>query len=140
MIAPPSMSAVRRTASLPEAADSPFDTPWCLAAMEAGLAPWFYDVATDRLHWSHALHAGLGYPALPSAPTVRWWMSQVHPDDAEHAAHTYDAVGAGTITTWSLPYRLRRADGSWAPVVDVGHATRDVTGKLAQLAGYVLFR
>lgn len=133
------MTTTRFASSAHGAAASPFDDPWCSAAMQAGLAPWVYDVATDRLRWSQPLHAGLGYPDLPSAPTVRWWMSQVHPEDAERAALTYDAVGAGTLTTWSVPYRLRRADGTWAAVVDVGHATRDATGQLLQLAGYVVF-
>lgn len=133
------MTATLRSSRAAASPASPFDDAWCMAAMQAGLAPWIYDVATDHLRWSEALHAGLGYPSLPSAPTVRWWMSQVHPEDAERAALAYDAVGAGQITSWSIPYRMRRADGGWASVVDVGHATRDHVGQLVQLAGYVVF-
>ncbi|MCU0623790.1 MAG: PAS domain-containing protein [Gemmatimonadaceae bacterium] len=141
MIAPASLrasSVTPRTSGAPgDADDALFADPWCRAARAAGLAPWRYDVATDRLVWSHALHAALGHPALPSAPTVRWWMTQVHPDDAAEAARAYDAIGAGQAETWRIPYRLRRADGGYAAVIDIGAAVRGPGGALVQLVGYV---
>lgn len=134
------MNAPTVTPRTPDGDDAPFTDPWCQAARRAGLAPWVYEVAADRLTWSTELHGGLGYPQLPSAPTVRWWMTQLHPEDAPHAALTYDAVGAGRLEEWSLPYRLKRADGGWATVTDIGHAIRDDAGQLVRLVGYVVFR
>lgn len=139
MIAPASLRPSDVTKRTSPSDQAPFDDPWCRAARAAGLAPWAYDVATDRLVWSEALHAALGHPALPSAPTVRWWMNQVHPDDAAQAARAYDAIGAGHADEWSIPYRLRRADGSYAAVTDIGAAVRDDAGALVRLVGYVVF-
>lgn len=115
----------------------PFDAPWCRAAAFAGLAPWIYDVELDRLVWSEALHRRVGYPELPSAPTVRWWATQVHPDDLADAIRVYDDVGAGVCDEWVMPYRLRHADGSWVSVIDAGIAVRHPDGQLQRLYGYV---
>jgi PAS domain-containing protein len=99
--------------------------------------PWSYDVASDRLVWSDALHRALGSPPLPSAPTVRWWMTQVHPEDVALAASAYDRVGTGDADSWVMEYRLRAADGRWVRVRDVGTASRAPDGKLTRLDGYV---
>ncbi len=118
----------------------PFDAPWCRAAAFAGLAPWIYDADLDRLVWSETLHARAGYPELPSAPTVRWWATQVHPDDIAGAIRVYDDVSAGLTDEWVMPYRLRRSDGSWLAVIDAGIAVRHPDGRVHRLYGYVALR
>jgi PAS domain-containing protein len=135
VIASPALAAHTPPAGLP--ALDPFDTPWCRAAAFAGLAPWMYDVDLDRLFWSDALHARVGYPALPSTPTVRWWATQVHPDDIAASIRVYDDVGAGVSDEWVMQYRLRHADGSWLRVTDAGIATRHADGRVHRLYGFV---
>jgi PAS domain-containing protein len=140
MIAPRSVPVPDLPSRLHASEDVWFDHPWCRAAQTAGLAAWRYDVVADRLMWSEALHAALGYPALPSTPTIRWWMSRVHPDDVASVARAYDAASAHALDGWAVPYRLRRSDGSYSAVTDFGTAVRDDSGELVGLMGYLSFR
>lgn len=117
-----------------------FDEPWCRAAQAAGLAAWRYDVVADHLVWSEALHAALGFPPLPSTPTVRWWLSRVHPDDVASVARAYDTACSHALESWALTYRLQRGDSTYSTVTDFGTTVRDESGGLVALLGYLSVR
>jgi signal transduction histidine kinase len=45
------------------------------------------------------------------------------------------AVASGAASAWQAEYRLRRADGAWASVLDRGYLLRNPQGQVARMLG-----
>ncbi|WP_230467390.1 PAS domain-containing sensor histidine kinase [Lujinxingia vulgaris] len=85
-------------------------------------AIWEWDCESGALFWHAGLHDVLGYDKGTLDPTLDAWAEHVHPDDRERVVVSlHNAVEMGQ-SAWVEEYRFRRADGSWAQVVDRGFA------------------
>jgi PAS domain S-box-containing protein len=81
-----------------------------------------YDFRTGAAVWNEAAPALFGYePAR--APQMGWWNERIHPDDRRRIVDGVRAAMLHCAPTWSDEYRFRRADGSYATVVDRVHFT-----------------
>lgn len=65
------------------------------------------------------------------------WLDAVHPDDREAVLRSFVEASASR-TRSRVEYRLRRADGSWAWVIDIGEPRLSSEGSLMGFAGSVL--
>ncbi len=88
---------------------------------------WDYDPRKDRLVWNEALTTLFGYTVPPEGTTVEWWEEKVHPQEREEIVTSCARFIAGAQERWYAEYRFRRADGSYAEVIDQG--IRRKTGK-----------
>jgi diguanylate cyclase (GGDEF)-like protein/PAS domain S-box-containing protein len=61
------------------------------------------------------------------------WLKPIHPDDRDNVYAAY-LRARNLKCAYTVEYRLRRADGSWAWVIDVGHPR---IGRDGHLIGYV---
>jgi PAS domain S-box-containing protein len=81
---------------------------------------WDWDLPAGRVSWSDRVTEVLGYPPQDVRQDSGWWPSLVHPDDRDRVAEGFRRAVQGGKTLWSDEYRLRRANGTYARVLDRG--------------------
>lgn len=97
-------------------------------------AIWDRNVATGEISWSAGLSAQFGHDSTVSR-TNEWWQDHIHPDDRSQITHSMrDALGSDD-DYWMGEYRFRRADESYANVLDSGYIARDPAGGPANFMG-----
>jgi PAS domain S-box-containing protein len=79
-----------------------------------------------------------GYQPDDVPPEGAWWKEHIHPDDRVATVASIEAATAGTTSHWTAEYRFRRADSSFAYVVDRGSIIRDARGKPLRMVGAML--
>jgi PAS domain S-box-containing protein len=84
-------------------------------------AIWDRDLIADRIEWSEAVQALFGYHPGDIDAGGAWWRERIHPEDRVRVLGLFDAfVSKPPGENWKQEYRFRRADGSWAHVLDRG--------------------
>ncbi|NER62778.1 PAS domain-containing protein [Pseudomonas sp. MAFF212427] len=109
-----------------------------LAVKATNDAIWDWDLAANHVLWNDALEEAYGHLPAAVEPTGEWWIAQIHPDDRARIHASIHAVIDGTGFAWADEYRLRRADGSYAEVLDRGHVIRDANGLAIRMIGAML--
>jgi two-component system cell cycle sensor histidine kinase/response regulator CckA len=106
-----------------------------LVARATNDAIWDWDLAADTLWWNESYCILFRYPPDARESRVSDWIERIHPEDrARVHDKIYAAINRG-LTTWTDEYRYRRADGTYADVLDRGYVLRDDTGKAYRLLG-----
>ncbi|MBE7200945.1 MAG: PAS domain S-box protein [Parafilimonas terrae] len=106
-----------------------------LAARATNDTIWDWDLATNHIRWNEALHTAHGHAPDAVEPTGDWWIAQIHPDDRARVDRSIHAVIDGGGATWMDEYRFRRADGTYADILDRGNVVRDAQGKAVRMIG-----
>jgi PAS domain S-box-containing protein len=96
-----------------------------------------WDIVAGKTQWSHSYRTLFGYPAEGSHEH-QWWRERVHPDDLEQAVARLELALQRQDQSISFEYRYRRADGTYAHVVDRGYFFYDETGKPLRMAGAMI--
>ena len=65
----------------------------------------------------------------PLNPDLRWWRDRIHPDDREQVLASNEQALRERNFCWAAEYRLRKADGSYATVLDRGYFVYDPDGQ-----------
>ncbi|MBV9772550.1 MAG: PAS domain-containing protein [Gemmatimonadetes bacterium] len=99
---------------------------------------WEWDLVTGEGSWNEGIHTMFGYPPGEAQPTHAWWAERLHPDDREAATAATRAAVEGGADSWSGEYRFRRADGSYATVLDRAYILRAADGKPLRMVGSML--
>ena len=106
-----------------------------LLAQATNDAIWDWDMRADTLWWSDGFATQFGFDLAATTPSVAVWASHIHPDDREATeARVFGAIERGE-DQWANEYRFRRADGTWAYVLDRGRAIRDAEGRPIRATG-----
>jgi len=108
-----------------------------LVARATNEAIWDTDLLADRQVWNGAVEAMFGYPARQETDSA-WWEDHIHPEDRERVVSGIDAVLENGEEMWSEEYRFRRADGTYAAVVDRAYVMRDEEGEPMRLIGSMM--
>lgn len=98
---------------------------------------WNLDLNTGTSWRNEMFTTVFGYPSTPEHQTFEFWHECLHPDDRPQIDAVIAAIKSGGQPATQLSYRLRRADGSWAEVVDRYQLIRDEAGRPARLLGAV---
>jgi two-component system, cell cycle sensor histidine kinase and response regulator CckA len=132
----------------PEARDGGPSTPellqaihqlFQLAARAAQDLMWDWNLATGEMVW-----AGTTEPYFRMAPErmagldrshYRIWADRVHPDDLSAAEAAARAAIAGGAESWHHEYRFRRADGSYADILERAFIARDESARALRAVG-----
>ena len=101
-------------------------------------AIWDCDLTTDELDWNEALQTAYGYDPDTVRVTAAWWLDHIHPDDQARVDASARAAIAGSGSDWTEEYRFRRADGSYAEVLDRAALIRDEQGRAMRMIGAML--
>jgi PAS domain S-box-containing protein len=98
-----------------------------LAALASSEALCEWNIETGAMWLNETFTALFGHSV--ARPTVDFWTSLIHANDAERVARSLRQVFASRGSLWSEEYRLRRADGTYAWVFDRGFIERDSTNR-----------
>lgn len=104
---------------------------------------WDWDIVSGQVFWGESIRAVLGYPAgedgIVVADNSGWWRDKIHPHDCERVVKELDVcVRSVSTVVWSCEYRFRRADESYACVLDKGCIQRDMDGRAVRMVGSML--
>lgn len=108
-----------------------------LVASMASDAIWDLDLKAGTQWWSPGLTDIFGHPRDDKARASSIWAQHVHPDDADRVAAEVRQATESGARGFSLEYRFRMGDGSWALVSDTGIIFRDRAGKPVRMLGSV---
>ncbi len=97
---------------------------------------WDWRRATNRVWRNEAFYEHFG-PQAPDEELFDYWLQRVHPDDRERVLKRVMAATEGAEQNWTSEYRLRRADGKYAHVIDRGFAVRDAQGRTGRVVGAI---
>jgi PAS domain S-box-containing protein len=100
-------------------------------------AIWDWDLDLNIIWWNEGVQTLFGYSADEVCSDLNWWYETIHPDDRERVFSGIHAVIDSGRQNWSNEYRYRRADGSYALVVDRGYVMRDETGRPVRMVGAI---
>jgi len=96
---------------------------------------WDWDLATNAIWWSESEYKNFGFDREDIRPTAAWWQEHIHPEDRERVREGAWAAIEGGKANWSAEYRYRRADGSYAHVLDQGYVMRGPEGRAIRMVG-----
>jgi PAS domain S-box-containing protein len=99
---------------------------------------WDWDFTTGRLWWSEGISSVFGYKEGEIELTIGAWECLVHPDDRERVVTGLNGMIDAGRENWSDEYRFRKADGSYADVLDRGFIIRDAAKNAIRMVGSIL--
>ncbi|WP_207482931.1 PAS domain S-box protein [Arenibaculum pallidiluteum] len=109
-----------------------------LAAQATSDAIWDWDLVSDHVSWNEAVQELFGHRLADVGPSGAWWKATIHPEDRGRVIASIQAAIARAGDGWSEEYRFRRADGSYAHVLDRGTVIRDGEGRALRMVGAML--
>lgn len=99
---------------------------------------WDWDLKTGYLWWSEGIYTVFGYGKGEIEFTIGTWENLIHPDERERVVSGINTIIDSGGENWSDEYRLRKADGSYADVLDRGFVIRDTSKKAVRMVGSIL--
>ena len=105
-----------------------------LAVQATNDAIWDYDVRAGTIERSDD-DSPIGWGAEMRRTSVDWWKERIHPDDVERVLASLARSFESGDVRWSAQYRFRRADDSFADVLDRGFIVRDGSGHPVRAVG-----
>ncbi|NYZ61580.1 PAS domain-containing protein [Luteimonas sp. SJ-16] len=107
-----------------------------LAAQATNDAIWDWRIADGTVVWNEALGTLFGHGR--TGTDAQWWLDHIHSEDRARVESDIHDVIAGKESAWATEYRFRRADGSFASVLDRGTVLRDAAGAPVRMIGAML--
>jgi PAS domain S-box-containing protein len=100
-------------------------------------AIWDWNLETNRIWVGGGLQKRLGYQENVG-DSLEWWMKKIHPDDREDVVTgLHMAIHRGE-DAWSHEYRFRRADGTFAWILDRGYIVRNDSSRAVRMVGSMM--
>ncbi|HET8855743.1 MAG TPA: PAS domain S-box protein [Salinimicrobium sp.] len=100
---------------------------------------WDWDIISDKVSRSNAFHKILGYEATKETTDNSFWRTIINPGDVERVLKSLEtALGDTGQEKWQEEYKIFRASGETAYILDRGFIIRDQNGKPKQMVGAVL--
>ncbi|OKL41074.1 hypothetical protein A3841_14710 [Pontibacter flavimaris] len=102
---------------------------------------WDYDIENNRMSWGVNLQEAFGYsPEEMGQPNTgnTGWLSRVHPDDAAAALESLRQAAEAGHKYWSCEYRFRKANGTYAYVLDQGYFVYNDNNKPVRQVGAMI--
>ncbi len=109
-----------------------------LAARATNDAIWDWDFATNHVIWNAALEDSYGHVVADIESTGEWRIAHIHPQDRDRIDASIHAAIDSDAESWTDEYRFRRADGTYAAILDRGHLIRDADGRATRMIGAML--
>lgn len=100
-------------------------------------AVWERSYIDGELLWERGLRSLFGYTEQRHSeqPLSAWWRSNIHTEDRDRVDTQLQQVLDDSGERWECEYRFKRADGSYATVIDRGYLRVD--GETQRLIGSI---
>ncbi|MBA2253378.1 MAG: PAS domain-containing protein [Nitrospirales bacterium] len=123
--------------------ESTSEARYRLAVRAAHGIIWDWDISKGKVLWGESIRSVLGYTADEDGHIVAddsgWWRDKIHPDDCERVVKGLEVcIGSVGKAVWSSEYQFRRADGTYACMLDKGCIQRDKDGAAIRMVGSML--
>jgi PAS domain S-box-containing protein len=99
---------------------------------------WEWDLQTKRIWRSENFESVFGHRLEAGLPLPNAWTPFLHPDDNERILSSITALLAARGRIWWGEYRFRRADGSYASVLDRAFVLYDHAGQPTRMVGVTI--
>ena len=97
---------------------------------------WEADLMEDRTYFSKNFTLIFGHPIKENEDKINnTCRVHIHPDDMERVNAINEDLGNGLIDKWDFEYRMKKADGKYAIVLDRGFSVKDNDGTVLRLVG-----
>lgn len=102
----------------------------------ANEAIWDLDLKTYQISWSEVFSTLFGYDILKDDATLGFWEQNLHPDDKERVISSFNSfLSQDQNPNWYCEYQFKRADDSYAYIVDRGYMIFDTDKKPVRVVG-----
>ncbi|MFL6526614.1 MAG: ATP-binding protein [Chthoniobacterales bacterium] len=108
-----------------------------LVARATNDAVRIWNVKTGELSWPEGLENLLGHSNAETRK-IAFWQQRIHPADRARTAASLREALHSEAEQWSGEYKLRRADGSYADVLERALIVRDAEGVATQFVGSLM--
>lgn len=106
-----------------------------LMSLTANGTLWECDITKGIISWSESYKKLFGYAAQRSSFKISDWSKVVHPDDTDLIRKTFHQLFQEQRSEFTLEYRFKRADGSYADVISRGYAIYDANSAPLRIIG-----
>ena len=96
---------------------------------------WEIDLKTKQLWWNERARPLFGSRPGDLQPGLEDWYDRIHPEDAERVKARFEKFLRNDDRNWFDEYRFRRADGSYAHILDQAQKFYDKSGTPILIAG-----
>jgi PAS domain S-box-containing protein len=97
---------------------------------------WF---AKPDITLRHGVRKAFGYPEDIVDNGHQWWKDKIHPDDLPRVGAVFERVMNEGQDVWSIEYRFRKADSTFAYVIDHGKVlAKDTSGRPEHILGAMI--
>ena len=96
---------------------------------------WDWDFTKNKAYWGEGFETIFGYNLDEIQPLDDFWEQNIHPEDRGRVVTNIQETTNSIQSNWRIEYRFRRADNSYAYVLDKGFFIRDRSGKAIRIAG-----
>jgi PAS domain S-box-containing protein len=100
-------------------------------------AIWDLDIRSGKARRSDNFWEQFGYPPREKEPDVSGWKELIHPEDRDRVWNEFQAALARYSDSYEIEYRIRKADQSYAVVLDRAYIVYDETGEPTRAIGAV---
>ena len=94
-----------------------------------------WNLQSDTMSWGGSPETLFGYASSDIVPDSLWWKERIHKEDRALVRANFQSFLASDRDEWSSEYRFRRADGSYAEILDRGYVLRDGAGNAIRVVG-----
>ena len=109
-----------------------------LASAASSDAIWDWNLKKNELLWSKGFRMVFGHEIANSRSDSGFWESLIHPQDRKTVLDGLKRFFDNSRRNrWESTYRMLRADGTYAEVVDRGFVVRDENGKAVRMVGAI---
>jgi two-component system, NarL family, sensor histidine kinase UhpB len=129
------MSSIKPSTANAPLTDEARDRLLARAAFEA---IWVWEFATERISWQGNVESIFGYSRDEMVDLISWWREHVHPEDRAEVEEVAINATRGDSPGYSVEYRFRRRDGSWAWVASRCAIERDAGGNAVRAVGALI--
>jgi PAS domain S-box-containing protein len=98
---------------------------------------WDWDVKSGSTWRSETFWEHFGYPRIDTEPDVAGWKDRLHPEDRDRVWMGFQTALLRQSDSYEVEYRVRRADDSYAVVLDRAHMVYDETGQPTRAIGAI---
>ena len=126
------------TSALPESDPGQSQNYFSLIARATNDAVRDWDVKSGRLSWPQGLRTLLSYELADCQDELGFWQRNLHPDDRVRVATAIRDALVGENERWTGEYRFRRADGTYAHLLERAAILRDDTGAAVRFVGSLM--